>query len=137
MVRFLPNLRFGFCVLNYLSILSDYAFTRETDTKEPKAEQYAKLPFLNNGIDKNNNFDKLPRAKWLLCINLNFIYNCSAFGSSQFCVSFSRERKFERIQRKFKTQNSILRRQLVVMLRTMDNVAVFFALLMLFIFIFR
>ncbi len=30
-----------------------------------------------------------------------------------------------------------LRRQLVVMLRTMDNVAVFFALLMLFIFIFR
>ena len=30
-----------------------------------------------------------------------------------------------------------LRRQLVVMLRTMDNVAVFFGLLMLFIFIFR
>ncbi len=30
-----------------------------------------------------------------------------------------------------------LRRQLVVMLRTMDNVAVFFALLVLFIFIFR
>ena len=30
-----------------------------------------------------------------------------------------------------------LRRQLLVMLRTMDNVAVFFALLVLFIFIFR
>ena len=30
-----------------------------------------------------------------------------------------------------------LRRQLIVMLRTMDNVAVFFGLLMLFIFIFR
>jgi voltage-dependent calcium channel T type alpha-1G len=30
-----------------------------------------------------------------------------------------------------------LRRQLFVMLRTMDNVAVFFALLVLFIFIFR
>lgn len=30
-----------------------------------------------------------------------------------------------------------LRRQLVIMLRTIDNVAVFFALLLLFIFIFR
>ena len=39
------------------------------------------------------------------CISLQVIYNCSAFGSSYFWVSFSRERKSERIDRKFKTQN--------------------------------
>ena len=36
---------------------------------------------------------------------LQVIYNSSAFGSTCFCVSFSTERKFERIERKFKTQN--------------------------------
>ena len=37
------------------------------------------------------------------CIQV--IYNCPAFGSSYFCVSFSQERKSKRIERKFKTQN--------------------------------
>ena len=36
---------------------------------------------------------------------LQVIYNCSAFGSICFCVSFFRERKLERIERKFETQN--------------------------------
>ena len=40
------------------------------------------------------------------CINLRVIYNYSAFGSSYFYVSFSRDKKTERIERKFKTQNS-------------------------------
>jgi hypothetical protein len=31
--------------------------------------------------------------------------NCSAFGSSHLCVSFSHERKSERIEKKFETQN--------------------------------
>ena len=40
-----------------------------------------------------------------LGISLQVVNNCSAFGSTYFCVSFSRERKSERIERKFKTQN--------------------------------
>ena len=38
------------------------------------------------------------------CLSLQLVYNCSAFGAN-FCVSFSRERRSERIERKFKTQN--------------------------------
>ena len=33
--------------------------------------------------------------------------NCSAFGASHFCVSFSHGRNSERIKRKFETQNPI------------------------------
>ena len=39
------------------------------------------------------------------CTSLQFIYNCSAIDSCYFCISFSHERKSERIERKFKTQN--------------------------------
>ena len=39
------------------------------------------------------------------CISSQVIYNCSAFGSSDFCVSFSRERKSERNERKLERQN--------------------------------
>ena len=48
---------------------------------------------------------KTPSAKWLYCISWQVIYNFSAFVSSYFRVSFSRERKTKRIERKFKTQN--------------------------------
>ena len=44
----------------------------------------------------------LPSYKWLF---LHKFFNCSAFGCSYFCVSFSHKRKSERIERKFKTQN--------------------------------
>ena len=40
---------------------------------------------------------------------MKIIYNCAAFGSTYFCASFSRERKPERIEIKFKTQNPNLR----------------------------
>ena len=43
-------LRFGFCVLNFLPILSDF-FSREKLTQnwlEAKAEQFVKNPFLND-----------------------------------------------------------------------------------------
>jgi hypothetical protein len=36
------------------------------------------------------------------CINLQVIYNCSSFGSSYFYVSFSRDKKSERIERNLK-----------------------------------
>jgi hypothetical protein len=36
----------------------------------------------------------------LHCISLQVIYNCSAFGTSYFCVSFFREGKSESIEKK-------------------------------------
>ena len=39
--------------------------------------------------------------------SLQIIYNCSVFESSYCCIRFSRERKSERIKKKFKIQNSI------------------------------
>ena len=41
-------------------------------------------------------------------VSLQVIYNYSALGCSYFCVSFYRERKLERFERKIKTQNPIL-----------------------------
>ena len=40
--------------------------------------------------------------------NLQVIYYYNAFGSSYLCISFSHERKSERIERKLKTQNPCL-----------------------------
>ena len=61
-------------------------------------------------IDQNVNFAKLPSAKWLFVFVV-----CKCYQSrievtyakllSFFVFSFSSERKFERIERKFKTQN--------------------------------
>ena len=59
-----------------------------------------------------NDFDKLFFAKWLFLYKLtSFFYNCSAFGSNQLCAIFSRETKYESIERKFKTQNPNLYHQ--------------------------
>ena len=54
-----------------------------------------KTPILSNCQEPNAFF----------CIILQIINNCSAFGTTYFWVSFSRERKSERIERKFKAQN--------------------------------
>ena len=63
-------LRFGFFVLDYLSILSDFLSWEKLTQKlrESKAEQFAKLQFLNDKIDQNTNFAKLPSAKWLFLV---------------------------------------------------------------------
>ena len=93
--------RLGFCVLNFLSILSGF-LSREKLTQKwqkSKVEQFSKLQFLNDKIDQNTNFSQLSNAKRLFLNNLQVTYNCSAFGVFS-CVSFSRERKFERIERK-------------------------------------
>ena len=82
----------GFCVLNFLSILSDFLWREILTQKwlEPKAEQFSKLQFLNDKIDQNTNFAQLTSAKKAtFCITLQVTYNCSAFGAI-FCVSFSR-----------------------------------------------
>ena len=57
-------LRFGFCVLNFLSILSDFISREELTQKylESKIEPFAKVLFLNDKIDQNPNFAKLPNG---------------------------------------------------------------------------
>ena len=76
-------------------------------------------------------------VKWLFYSSFE-IYNGLIHGISVEGSGISVLRTF-RLLRILKLVRFLpnLRRQLVVMLRTMDNVAVFFALLMLFIFIFR
>ena len=56
-----------FYVLDFFSILSDLPLTREIDTK--KLSNFEKLQFLNDRIDQNTNFAKLPSAKWLFWYN--------------------------------------------------------------------
>ena len=99
------TLGIGFCVLDFLSILSDFLLQETLTQKrlEPKAK-FAKLQLLNDKIDQYTNFEKLPSAKWLFFYKFPSHFYCSAFGSCHFCVS-SRERKSERIERKLKTQN--------------------------------
>ena len=100
---FATSLWVGFRVLNFLSI-----FSLTQKWLQPKAEQFAKIQFLNDKIHQNTDF-----AKWLflyivyVICTIRPVYNCSAFGSSYLCVSFSLERKSERIERKLKTQNLV------------------------------
>ena len=76
----------GFCVLNLLSTLSDFLSREKLTQKwlEPKAEQFTKF------------------KSWM--IN----WPKYQFSSGYFGISFSREKKSERIERKFKTQNQNL-----------------------------
>ena len=102
------RLRFGFYILIFLSILSDFLSWKKLTQKwqEPKAEQCAKFKLLNNEIDQKTNFAKFQMA--IFGVSLQVIYNYSALGCSYFCVSFYRERKLERFERKIKTHNPIL-----------------------------
>ena len=90
-------LEFGFCVENILSILlSDFL------------SQFRIFVLIFSFVGNSNKYlkfkirhiDELPSY-----MNLQVLYNCSAFSCSYFCVSFSRQRKSERTERKFKTQN--------------------------------
>ena len=72
--------------------------------------KFAKLQFMNDKFNHYGNFAKFPGHKGYFCTDLKVIYYCKAFGSRYLCISFSHERKFERIERKFKTQNPTLRR---------------------------
>ena len=144
--------RFGFCVLNFLSTLSDLlsreklsqmtwilhdlshcslislihwdficSFSNEKKvqvinwfklqlfTTGQKLKRLTKLQFLNIKIDQNTNFAKLQMPDCYFCTSLQVVYNCSGFGCSYFCVTFSHERNSELIERKFKTQNPIRR----------------------------
>ena len=57
--------RFGFCVFRFTLNPLRFSLMRETEAKMTKADQFTKLQFLNNKIDQNANFVKLPSAKSL------------------------------------------------------------------------
>ena len=92
--------RFGFCVLNFLSNLSDF-LSREKLTHKKSC---AILQNFNSWMLKFTVKQEKPYGKivvWVKSIkNWSFPKILGFFG-----VSFSRERKSERIERKFKTQN--------------------------------
>ena len=58
---------FGFCVLNFLSIVSDFLSEENWTQKwqESKAEQFAKLQFLNDKIDQKHQFCQIAKV-WIL-----------------------------------------------------------------------
>ena len=93
---------------------SNFPLTRETDSQK-KLSNFAKLQFLYDKIDQNTNFVKLPSLKWLFCIgNSTFLTKFCKIAQLFLCVSFSGERKFERIETEFKTQKpdlSLFRRR--------------------------
>jgi hypothetical protein len=64
----------GILCLNFPSILSDFLSREKLTQKwlEPEAEQFAKIQLLNNKIDQNTNFAKLPSTKWLFLKLYNF-----------------------------------------------------------------
>ena len=73
LTSFGKTLRLGFCVSNFLSILSDF-FSREKMAQkrlEPKPEQFTKLHFLSYKIDQKQ---QLPSAK---CIEFHGSYRGS------------------------------------------------------------
>ena len=79
-----------------------FCLARETDKKMTRP----KRQFLNNKMDCNTNLQDFQVPIGYFCISLQVLYNS---GSCYICVSVSLERKSERIERKFKTQNPILR----------------------------
>ena len=71
------------------------------------------LQIFNSAMIKLTKTPILPNCQlangFFVYLSLQVIYNCLAFGSSYFCVNFSREIKSERVKRKFETQNPNLR----------------------------
>ena len=119
------NVRLGLCVLNFLSILSEFLWREKLTQKwlETKAEQFSKLQFWNDKIDHNTNFVLLvlPSVKRLFFYNSTSYLQLLSFWRYFLC-QFLRERKSERIERKFKTQNPNLRGgDIVVRLREGPN----------------
>ena len=63
----IPSNRLGFCVLDFLLILSGFVSRKKLTQKvqKSKADQYPKLQFFNDTIDQNTNFSQLASAKRL------------------------------------------------------------------------
>ena len=79
---------------------------RETEAKMTKADQFTKLQFLNNKIDQNANFVKLPSAKSLFLNKFKSFLMIAQFLILPFFMSVSLVRENLRgLRKKIKTQN--------------------------------
>ena len=92
---------------------SSQKFSHERNWQESdESQKLSRLQNFNSWMTKlnqNANFAKFQGHKGYFLTNVKVIYYYKAFGSRYFCISFSHERKSERIERKFKTQNPALR----------------------------
>ena len=94
---------YGFCVLNFLSILSNFLFPEKLTQKI--AEQLRKISIFEWW--KFTVIQKSHLALGKIAVLFNFIIQEFKFWKITqlfLCVSFSGQRKFERIERKFKPQ---------------------------------
>ena len=89
---------FGFCALNFLSIFSDFLPREKLTQKSCAILQNFNSWIIKFTVKQEKQFGKIFVHHWCIPKNLGF------FG-----VSFSRERKSERIERKLNAQNPILR----------------------------
>ena len=107
------TLRLGFCEKEILSILS-YFLSREklTHKKSWAILQNFNLWMIKFQLYKKNILALGNLAKLVCWSIVSSFANWSASGSSHFWVSFSRERKYERVEKKFKTQNPIPRERI-------------------------
>lgn len=85
-------------------------------------------------FDDTNIYISLPLFTWLYVLSLLSV--CELVGQSDGGLSVLRTFRLLRVLKLVRFMPA-LRRQLVVLMKTMDNVATFCMLLMLFIFIFR
>ena len=85
------RLRFRFCILIFLSIISDFLSWKKLTQKwqEPKAEQCATLQFLHNKINQKTNFAKLPIAKWLFLVKVYKLFTITQLWAVVTFVSVS------------------------------------------------
>ena len=95
-----------------------------------KLTAYGFVQYVSDGFNVFDGF--------IVCLGSMELYNGIVYGVTEEGSGLSVLRTF-RLLRILKLVRFLpnLRRQLIVMLKTMDNVAVFFGLLALFIFIFR
>ena len=99
--------RLRFCVLNFLSILSGFLSWEKMTQKWQRsiAEQFSKLQFLSDKIDQSTTFAQLPSAKKAILVSIYKLLRIAQLLALLLCISFCCERKSERIEGKFMTQN--------------------------------
>ena len=91
---------------------SDFLSHERIWPKNEKSQKLSNLQQINYRPIKWTKTPILPNCQvpnGYFFINLHLVYSCSSFDFSCFCASFSHFRKSERIERKIKTQNTILR----------------------------
>ena len=81
-----------------------FSLMRKTDQKD-QIQKLSNLKTFKSKMTKTPIFPNYQVPDGYFDISLQVIYDCSSFVSRYFFVSFSHERKCERIERKIKAQN--------------------------------